>query len=349
MTTHLILQQNPLPYLTFLPAMNITLLLTQRAVVLRLIFLSLFGSCVVWAEEFPSRTVRLVAPFPAGGGTDINVRKLAAQLSQLWSQSVVVDNVAGAAGGVAAAAVARAKADGYTIFFATHPILSINPALYDKLSYNPDHDFTPVIQISETPSVLLINPTVPANSVAQLIALAKAQPGSLLFGSGGVGTSLQLSAELFKLYARVDLTHVPYKGAAPALSALMSNEIQLLFDSSSSAISKIRTTRVRAIAVASLTRLTALPDLPTFDESNLKGFTATLGHGLLLPFNAPLPLVDRLNQDTNTVIKQNEYKNPMIDLGVRIVGGSPQAFHDFLLNERKKWTTLIRQLGIRAD
>ena len=302
-----------------------------------------------FAQEFPTRTVRMVAPFPPGGGTDLNVRKLAERLNKLWGQPVVVDNISGAAGGVAAVNVARSKPDGYTLFLVTHPILTINPALYDKLAYDADNDFAPVVQVSATPSVLIVNMALQASNVSELITVAKARPGALHFGSGGVGTSLHLAGELFKVAANVDITHVPYKGGAPAVAALMGNEIQLFFDSSSSAIRHMQTGRVRGIAVASMTRLPAAPALPTFDEGGLRGFVSTLAHGVVVPAATPSGLIAAINRDVNTAIGDPEYRKQMMIDGIDVVGGSPEQFKLFLLSERKRWTPLIKKLGITAQ
>ncbi|MDB5808440.1 MAG: protein bugT-like protein [Betaproteobacteria bacterium] len=301
------------------------------------------------AQEYPVKSVRIVAPFPAGGGTDLNVRRLAEQLGKLWGQPVVVENIAGAAGGVAAVNVARSKPDGYTLFLITHPILAINPVIYDKLAYDADKDFAAVVQVSETPSVLVVNPSLQVAKVSELITLAKANPGALRFGSGGVGTTLHLSGELFKATAGVDITHVPYKGGAPAVTALIGNEIQLLFDSSSAALRHMQTGRVNGIAVSSMNRLAAAPNLPTFGESGLKGFVSTLAHGVVVPAATSPALVAAINRGVNTVLKNSEYRNLMADDGIDVVGGSPEQFAQFLTNERKKWGALIQKLGLKAQ
>lgn len=301
------------------------------------------------AQEYPARTVRIVAPFPAGGGTDLNVRRLAEHLSRLWGTAVVVDNVAGAAGGVAAVTVARSKPDGYTLFLITHPILAINPLIYEKLAYDADKDFAAVVLVSETPSVLLVNPSLQVTRISELISLAKTKPGALLFGSGGVGTTLHLAGELFKASAGADITHVPYKGGAPAVVALIGNEIQLFFDSSSSALRHMQAGRVSGIAVASMNRLSAAPDLPTFNESGLKGFVSTLAHGVVVPAGTSGVVVAAINRGVNTVLKNPDYRKLMSDDGIDVVGGSPEQLARFLLNERRKWGPLIQKLGIKAE
>ena len=301
------------------------------------------------AQQFPTKAVRIVAPFPAGGATDINVRRLAERLNKLWSQPVIVDNSAGGAGISAAVTVAKSKPDGYTLFFITHPIVSINPLLYEKLPYDADKDFSPVVEVTETPSVLLVSPALQVANVAELITVAKAKPGTLSFGSGGVGTTLHLSGELFKAAAGIDIVHVPYKGGAAALTALMSNEIQLSFDSAPSALRQMQGGRVRGVAVASVNRLQAAPTLPTFAESGLNGVVSSLGNGIVVPAGTPSGIIASINAAVNSVLKNGDYSKLMIDDGVQVIGGSPEQFTQFLTNERKKWQVLIQKLGIKAE
>jgi len=305
-------------------------------------------AAAVHAQDFPNRPVRMVAPFPPGGGADINARRLAERLGKLWSQQVIVDNVAGAAGGIAAANVAKSKPDGYTLFFVTHPVLAINPALYEKLTYDPDRDFAPVVLLSGLPTVLLINPSLQATKVADLVSLAKSKPGTLNFGSGGVGTSLHLAGELFKATAGIDITHVPYKGTAPAFVALLGNDIQMMFDSSGSAVQHIQGGRVRGIAVASMTRLRIAPAIPTFDESGMRDFVVTLAYGIVVPAATPAALVARLNRDLNSVLNDADYRKQMTDDGAELFGGAPEQLRQFLAAEREKWGQLIRKLGIKG-
>ena len=303
----------------------------------------------VQAQQFPTKAVRIIAPFPAGGATDSNVRRLAERLNKLWGQPVIVDNSAGGAGISAAVTVAKSKPDGYTLFFITHPILSINPLLYDKLPYDADKDFRPVVEVTETPSVLLVSPALQVANVAELISVAKAKPGTLSFGSGGVGTTLHLSGELFKAAAGIDIVHVPYKGGAAALTALMSNEIQLSFDSAPSALRQMQGGRVRGVAVASVNRLQAAPTLPTFAESGLNGVVSSLGNGIVVPAGTPSGIIASINAAVNSVLKNGDYSKLMIDDGVQVIGGSPEQFAQFLTNERKKWQVLIQKLGIKAE
>ena len=301
-----------------------------------------------FAQEYPARPVRIVVPFPAGGNADLHGRSLAQRLGRIWGHQVVIDNISGAGGGVAAANVAKSRPNGETIFFATHPILAINPFMYDKLAYDPDADFVPVIKVSEAQNILLVSAASSIYSVADLIRMAKEKPRALNFGSGGVGTTQHLTAELFKAAANIEITHVPYRGTAPATTALLANEIQMHFDSASSAISQIRGGRVRGIAITSLNRLPTMPDLPTLNESGLKGFEATLAYGLLVPSGTPPGVVAAINRDANKVLQDAVYRKEMLDQGLELSGGSPGEFRTFLLNERRKWGELISRLNIKA-
>lgn len=306
------------------------------------------GATTPCAQEYPTRAVRMVVPFPPGGGADLNARRLAERLSKLWGQTVIVDNIGGAAGSVAAANVARSRPDGYTLFFVTHPILAINPALYEKLPYDPDNDFAAIAHISDTPNVLLVSLTLQVTTVTDLVKVAKARPGALNFGSGGVGTSLHLAGELFKVAAGIDMTHVPYKGTAPALTALLGNEIQLLFDTSATALQRMQTGRVRGIAVASMTRLNVAPALPTFDESGVRDFVVTLAYGMMAPAETPAALIAAINRDLNGVLNDAEFRKQTSDDGGNVIGGSPERFRQFLAGERRKWGPLIQKLGIKG-
>ena len=300
------------------------------------------------AQEFPSKPLRVVAGMAAGGGADANARRLAQILTKILKQNVIVENVAGAAGNLAAQTVAGAGSDGHTLLFASHPILAINPVLYERLPFNPDQ-LMPVVLVSQTPHILLVNPSLQVAKLSELIGYAKPKPGALNFGSGGAGTSIHLAAELLQSMAGITLTHVPYRGAAPAFAALVGNEIQLLFDSSTTAIGHIRGGRVRGLAIASPTRLGVIPDLPTFSESGVPDFEAGVGHGILLNAATPPDRVAVVNRATNAALSDAEYRKQMGDLGVVLVGGSPEHFRAYIAAERKKWSDLIQKRGIRVE
>jgi tripartite-type tricarboxylate transporter receptor subunit TctC len=239
------------------------------------------------AQTYPTRPIRLVVPFPAGGTTDILAREVGDRLSRSFGQSVVVDNRPGAGGNIGSDLVAKSAPDGYTLLMGTVGTHAINPSLYTRMPYDHVKDFVPIILVAGVPNVLEVTPSLPVNSVADLIKLAKEKPGQLNFASSGNGTSIHLSGELFKTMAGVDMTHVPYKGSAPALTDLMGGQVQLMFDNLPSSLQQIKAGKLRAIAVTSAQRAPALPNVPTIAESGLPGFEASSWFGLLAPAGTP--------------------------------------------------------------
>ena len=300
------------------------------------------------AQTYPTRPIRMVAGMPAGGGADVNARRLAAHLARILNQNIVVENIAGAAGNAAAVTVAGGNPDGHTIFFSSHPVFAVNPVLYDKLPFNPN-DFQPVARVSQASHVLLATPSLPATRVSDLITLAKSKPRSINFGSGGPGTSLHLAGELLNYTAKIELTHIPYRGAAPAIVAMIGNEIQLLFDNTTTAIGHLRGGRVKALGIAAKTRLAVLPDLPTLDESGAPGFEAGISHGVLVLKAVPKPTVATLNRAINTAVSDADYKTVMTELGASLIGGTGEQFAAFIAAEREKYTDLIKKQGIKAN
>ena len=302
------------------------------------------------AQEFPAKSMHMVAAMPAGGGGDLTARWLAERMQTILKQNVVVENVAGAGGNIAAAAVAKAAGDGYTIFFASDPILTVNPFLYQKIGFDGERDFAPVALVANTSRTLLVHPSFPASTLADLVALARVRPGTLNFGSGGVGTSLHLAGELLKSTARIDILHVPYRGAAPAVIALMGgSEIQMLFDSTATSIGHIRGGRIKGIAIASRARSAALPEVPTFNESGMPGFEVGVVHGVLVPAATGAAIIATLNRAINTALEDATYKKQMADLAVVLVGGTPEQFRSYLAAERKRWGEIIQKQGIKLN
>jgi len=300
------------------------------------------------AQEPAGKPVRMIAGMAAGGGADANARRLAQMLNRILKQNVLVENIAGAAGNLAAQTVVGAAPDGLTLLFASHPIIAINPILYERLPFNPDQ-LVPVALVSQTPHVLLVNAGVPVAKLSELVSYARAKPGVLNYGSGGIGTSIHLAGELMQSVAGITMTHVPYRGAAPAFAALVGNEIQLLFDSSTTAIGHMRGGRVRGLALASPARLSVVPDLPTFNESGLPGFEAGVGHGILVHAGTPPERVASLNRAINTALGDAEYRKQMADVGVVLVGGTPEHFRTYLAVERKRWSEIIQKRGIKVE
>ena len=252
---------------------------------------------------YPTKPIRLVVPFPAGGATDILAREVAKHLTETWGQSVVVDNRPGAGGNIGSELVAKSPPDGYTLEMGTVGTHAINASLYSKMPYDHVKDFVPVILVAGVPNVLVVNPSVPVNSVQEFIAYAKANPGKLNFASSGSGTSIHLSGELFKVMAGVQMTHVPYKGSAPALQDLLGGQVQLMFDNLPPSLPQIKAGKLRALAVTSATRAPALPDVPTVAEAGLPGFEASSWFGVLAPAGTPPAIVAKLHGALMTVMK----------------------------------------------
>lgn len=293
----------------------------------------------------PTRNVRMMVPFTPGGGSDLHARTLGMALSTLWGRSVVIDNRGGAGGGVAASAVASSEPDGHTIFFATHPILSINPELYRKLSYDAEKDFAPVVKLGETALMLMVNPSFPAKTVAEMIRHAKEKPGTLNFGSGGPGTTQHLSAELFRGLADIEVVHVPFKGGALASAAIMGGQIQFQFDSAFPGMRFMQSGKLRGLAVTSKKRLPMLPDMPTMAET-LPGYESVLGYTIVVPVATPKGIVTSLNRDLNKVLADTAYRKELESRAIYLDGGSPEDLRAWLAAERKKWGALIRKLKL---
>ena len=308
------------------------------------------GTATVSAQEFPTRPVRVIVPFAPGGGSDLNARRLAQQLENLWKQSLVIHNMGGAGGNLAAAATASSEPTGYTLFFASLAIIVNNPTLYaGRLPFDVDKDLAPVAMIGEVPLVLMVNTGFPANNLASFIDYGKKNPGKVHFGSGGVGTSMHLTGELMNSVAGIKMVHVPYKGAGPVVAAIMSNEIQMIFQNAALAESQIKTGRLKVLASASAKRLAALPDVPTFDEGGLPNFRASISYGVYVRSGTPRAMLATLNRSINTVLKNPQFVKQMAAAGVELSGGTPQQLTDFVKVERKRWVPIITSLGFKAN
>lgn len=323
----------------------LTRALVQRTLTTACAALGIISASASAADAFPSRPIRFISAMAPGGTGDLNARRLADQLKAQLGQAIVVENRSGGGGNIAAQSAAMATPDGYTLLFASHPIFAVNPLIHDKLPFKLA-DFKTVILVSKTPHVLLVANALPVKSLAELQAYAKTRPSGLNFGSGGVGTSVHLAGELLKVRTGMNLVHVPFKGASLSAISLVSNEIQLLFDAAATAVGHIRGGRARGIAIAHSARSPVAPELPTFAESGLPGFEAGVSHGLLVPAATPAATVALLNRAINEVMKDTVYRKQMADLGVELVGGTPQAFHDYLDAEYKTWAEVIRKLDL---
>jgi len=304
---------------------------------------------VASAQSYPNRAIRLVVPFPAAGTTDILARAAAQKLTEAFGQSVVVDNRPGAAGNIGSDLVAKSAPDGYTLLMGTVGTHAINPSLYSKMPYDHVKDFVPVVLVAGVPNVLVVNPALPVNSVADLIKLAKDKPGQINFASSGSGTSIHLSGELFKTMAGVDITHIPYKGSSPALTDLMGGQVQIMFDNLPSALPQIKAGKLRAIAVTSLKRAPVLPDVPTISESGLPGFEASSWFGVLAPAGTPAPIVARINAEVNKWLQSAEAREKLLSQGAEAAGGSPEQFANHIRAESEKWAKVVKASGAKVD
>ena len=325
------------------------LTLKKLAGFLLIVAAALTVSWAALAAEYPSRPVTLIVAFPPGGPSDVLARIVGKRLQEILHQPFIIENRPGAGGNIAAEEAKNATADGYTLLMGNNSILATNAALYKKLAYDAEKDFIPISLIGTQANILVVNPSVPANSMAELIALAKASPGKLNFASSGFGAAAHLAGELFKTEAKINIVHVPYKGAAPALQDVLAGHVQMMFATAASVIGLIRNNRVRALAVTTLKRTALLPDLPTVDELGIKGFDATTWHGLVAPAGTPKEIIDTLNFAVIEALKDPATQKSLIDLGVDIVGDSPKEFEAYIKSEIPKWTAVVKQSGAQID
>ena len=304
-------------------------------------------SRMAWAEIYPSRPVRMVAPFAAGGGADILARLIGQWLSERLGQPFVIENRPGAAGNIGTEAVVKSLPDGYTMLLAGSPN-TINATLYDKLNFNFIRDIAPVASLVRAPNVMVVNPTVPAKTVPELIAYAKANPGKINMASPGIGTTPHLAGELFKTMTGVNIQHVPYRGAAPALTDLIAGQVQLYFVTTPASIDYIRTGKLRALAVTTATRSEALPDIPSVSEF-VPGYEASAWWGVGAPKDTPADIVEKLNKEINAALADPKMKARLADLGCTVLAGSPSDFGKLIAEETEKWGKVVKSTGIKAE
>jgi tripartite-type tricarboxylate transporter receptor subunit TctC len=298
--------------------------------------------------EFPERPLKMLVGFSAGGGTDVAARIVAPGLSDALGQAVVVENRPGASGLIAAEAVARAAPDGYTLMMGSQTTLAVAPGLYRKFTLDAPRDFAGVARTSTSPLVLVVNPKVEAHSVAELIALAKAQPGKLNFASGGVGTTPHMAGELFRLTAGINVVHVAYRGEAPAINDLLGGQIPMMFSNLSAVIGQVRAGALRALAVASPQRSATAPDIPTLAEQGLPGCEVETWFGVVAPAGTPKPVVDRLNAALRRVLALPDTQARLAGLGMSAAADSPEEFDGYIKAEIAKWGKVIRDADIKA-
>lgn len=298
---------------------------------------------------WPNKPVRVVVPFPPGGATDIVGREISERLAAALGQPFVVDNKAGASGNIGVELVVRAPADGYTLVVGAPQTLTINPQLFRNLPFNPQRDLAPIAVVASVPNVLIVSPKLSARTPQELVAYAKAHPGRLNYGSSSIGGTPHLSAELFKAMTGSFIVHIPYKGSTPALQDLMGGQIDMMFDNLPAALPHIKSGRVRALAVTSLKRSASAPELPTLDESGLKGFDSQGWFSLLAPAGTPQPVLERLNTEVNRIIATAEFKERLLKVGADPVGGSIADFRERLRSETERWGKVIAFAKIAAE
>ena len=300
------------------------------------------------AQPYPTKPIRMIVGYPPGGGTDIVGRMVAQKLSEAFGQTVVIDNRGGAAGSIGTELAAKSVPDGYTILMGNVAPNAINVSLYAKLGYDPVKDFEPVSLVASTPNILVVHPSVAVKTVPDLVALAKAKPGTLNYPSAGIGSSSHLAGELFDNLAGVKMVHVPYKGGGPAMTDLLGGQVQLMFATMPAAMPHVRSGKVRAIAVTSAKRSQAMPELPTIGET-LKGYDASTWYGVLAPAKTPRAIVNQLHAEIVKLLKVAETHDRLLAQGFEPVGGTPAEFAAYIKSEMAKWAKVIKAAGIKPE
>ena len=310
---------------------------------------ALAAASLAGAQTFPSKTIRLICPFPPAGAVDIASRAIANELSKLLGQAVTVDNRPGAGGNIGGAEAARATPDGYTIFMTTSGIQAINPALYSKMPFDPNKDLVPVVALVALNNVLVLHPSVKANSVAEVIAMAKADPGKVNYASSGNGTSIHMSGEMFKHMTKVDMLHIPYKGSAPAVTDLLSGQVMMMFDNIPSALPHVRAGKLKALATTGAKRDPLLPDVPTMAEAGVAGYESGVWFGLAVPAGTPREVINRLNAETIRGAKSADFVKRMTDLGYSVITGTPEQMAEMNRAEITRWGPIVKASGAKVD
>ena len=301
-----------------------------------------------FAQNYPHKSIRFIVPWPPGGGADVLSRIVSPKLGEALGQQVVIDNRGGAAGNIGAEMAAKSPPDGYTIVFAYAGTHAINPSIYSKLPFK-ESDFAPIIWTAQVPQVLVVHPSLPVKTVKDVIALAKAKPDQLSYGSSGSGAMNHLTGALFTMMTNTKITHVPYKGGGPAAIALLSGEISMIFGEPATVVQQIKAGRVRAVAVTSAKRALALPDLVTIAESGVPGYEVTSWNAILAPAGTQKEIVARLNSEFNKLIAAPDMKQRMIDNGFEPVGGTPEQAGEKIHSEIQKWAPVVKAAGIKVD
>ena len=298
---------------------------------------------------FPNKTVRIIVPYTTGGSNDVIARLLAQQLQTQWGQAVVVENRPGAAGNIGSAEVAKAAPDGHTLLLTNINITSMNPALIPNMPFDPQKDFAPISLLGTTTLALVVHPSVPANTVIDLVNLAQKEPGKLYYASSGNGSPQHMSAEMFKAMTRTQITHVPYRGAAPAVADVVAGQVQMTVGVVNQLIAHIRSGRVRALGVTSRKRLAQLPEVPTLDESGVRGYESEIWLGLAAPGATPAPLIEQINQDVRRAMSNPEVVSRLQGQGIDVLLSTPAQMRQRSLDDLKRWGDIIRTAGIKLE
>jgi tripartite-type tricarboxylate transporter receptor subunit TctC len=309
----------------------------------------MLGAAAVAAQGYPDRPVKLVVPFPPGGPLDVTGRLIAQKLTDAWGQAVVVENKPGAGGNIGADLVAKSAPDGYTILMGALSTHAVNPSLYAKMPYDAMKDFAPITLLAVTPNVLVVNPSLPVNSVKDLVAYAKANPGKLSFGSGSNGSAGHLAGELFKVDTGTDIVHIPYKGGAPATQALLAGDVQFMFDNLANATAQVKAGKLKALAVTTAQRSKLAPDLPTMAEAGLPGFDISTWYGLLAPAGTPKEVIAKWNADVVKILNTPEVRERLAAQGAEAAPTTPEQFAAFMRSEIPKYARIVKASGAKVD
>ena len=309
----------------------------------------IFGLRSAWADNYPSKPINFIVPYGAGGGADARSRQIAQKMSVILKQPIIVDNKPGAGGNIGTEYIARATPDGYTIGMGNFAPLAVNKTLFGNLRYDPETDLTPIVLIEKGPLVLVVNPNSPYKTVQDIVAAAKAKPGSLTFSSGGIGGSHQLSAELFQQNAGIEMIHVPYKSGSAGLTDLMAGNVTMMFDQMYSAMPSIKADKLRPIAITSKKRSPLLPDVPSFSEVGYPKVIVLNWQGLIAPKGTPKVIIDKLNAAANEALKDPQLRDLMLSQGNEIGGGSPADFAALIKSESAKWGAVVKLANIKPE
>ena len=321
----------------------------NRAIIVATGLASLIASGAPVAADYPTKPITLMIGFAPGGPSDVMARILTRKMEEILKQPFVIENRAGAGGSIAGTAVARATPDGYTVLLATGSLLAINVSLYKNLGYDPEKDFEPISLIGTQTNVLYLHPSVPAKSFGELIAHVKANPGKLSFGSGGNGTPAHLAGELLKIEAKIDITHVPFRGTGPALQSVIGGHVPMAFNPPSPLLPHIQSGAIRPVAITTLKRTAVLPEIPTIAESGFPGFEATTWHAFVTPAGTPKDVIAALHSAISATVNDPAVRKALTDLGIDVVGGTPEELRAYLKSEIPKWAEVVKASGAKVD